>query len=108
LVEEWGDVKARARKRNRKIRTGMIFQICVDKDSGKEKPEHFRKYKGRVVFHGNDVRGENWDVAMFQELGSAAATMVAGKVCDLFGLIDDHVIEQADATQAHTRTVFAW
>jgi hypothetical protein len=105
LVEEWGDVKQRANKNHLKTHVGMVFQICVETDSEKEKPEHLRKYKGRVVFRGSDVRAGNWDVAMFQELGSAPATMVAGKVCDVRGLLNDHIIEQADAAQAHTQSL---
>jgi hypothetical protein len=42
---------------------------------------------------------------MFQELGSAPATMVAAKMWDLFGLMDNHVIENADATQAYTQSL---
>jgi hypothetical protein len=104
-VEEWDVVKASAKRTNTKIHMGMVFQMCVEKDSETEKPEHLRKWNGRVVFRGNDVVGENWDVAIFQELGSAPATMAAAKVCDLYGLIRDHVVENADATQAYTQSL---
>jgi hypothetical protein len=103
-VEEWDVVKARAKRTNTKIHMGMVFQICVEKDSQTEKPEHLRKWKGRVVFRGDDVVDENWDVAMSQELGSAPAAMVAAKMCDLYGLIRDHVIANADSTQAYTQS----
>jgi hypothetical protein len=43
LVEEWDDVKARAKKSHTRVRMGMVFQICVEKDSETEKPEHLRK-----------------------------------------------------------------
>jgi hypothetical protein len=58
-VEEWDVVKARAKRTNTKIHMGMVFQICVEKDSETEKAEHLRVWKGRVVFRGNDVVGEN-------------------------------------------------
>jgi hypothetical protein len=64
-IEEWDVVKARAKRTTTKIHMGMVFQICVEKDPGTKKPERLRKWKGRVVFRGNDVVGENWDVAMF-------------------------------------------
>jgi hypothetical protein len=99
-VEEWDVVKARAKRANTKIRMGMVFQICVEKDSETEKPEHLRRWEGRVVFCGNDVLGENWNVAMFQEFGCAPATMVAAEMCDLCGLMRNHVIGNAAATQA--------
>jgi hypothetical protein len=102
LVEEWDVVKARAKKAHTRVHMGMVFQICVEKDSETEKPEEDRKYKGRVVFRGNDVVDENWDIAMFQELGGAPATMTAAKACDLRGLLEGRIIENADATQAYT------
>jgi hypothetical protein len=103
LFEEWDAVKLRAKKSHTRVHVGMVFQICVEEDSGTEKPEHLRKYKGRVVFRSNDVVDENWDIAMFQELGSAPATMVAAKTCDLYGLREGHVIENADAAQAYAQ-----
>ena len=105
LVEEWDVVKARAKKAHTQVYMGMVFQICVGKDLETEKPEGERKYKGRVVFRGSDVVDEHWDIAMFQELGSAPATMVAAKACDLYGLLEGHVIENADATQAYTQSL---
>jgi hypothetical protein len=105
LVEEWDVVKARAKKTHTRVHMGVVFQICVEKDSETEKPERLRKYKGRVVFRGNDVVDENCDIAMFQELGSAPATMVAAKACDLYGLLKGHVVENADATLAYTQSL---
>jgi hypothetical protein len=104
-VEECCEVKARAKRTDTKIHMGMVFQICVEKDAETEKEEWLRKWKGRVIFRGNDVVGENWDVAMFQELGSAPATMVATKMCDVCGLIRNHTNENADATQAYTQSL---
>merc|ERR1711884_253302 len=65
------------------------------------------KYKGRVVFddRGHQVRDQNWDIAMFQELSSAPATMEATKTCDLYGALPGHHVEQSDATQAYTQAV---
>jgi hypothetical protein len=105
LVEEWDAVKARAKKAHTPVHVGVVLQICVEKDSETEKPERERKCKGRVVFRGNDVVDEHWDVAMFRELGSAPATMVAAKACDLYGLLEGHIIENADAAQAYTQSL---
>jgi hypothetical protein len=58
-VEEWDVVEAHAERHGVKIRMGMVFQICVEKDSEAEKEEWLRKWKGRVVFRGNDVV-EEW------------------------------------------------
>ena len=60
---------------------------------------------GRFVFRGNDVRDQNWEHAIFQELGSSPAAMKAGKSADLYGLLPGHSIEQSDAEQAYTQTL---
>jgi hypothetical protein len=105
LVEEWDVVKARAKKAHARVHMGMVFQICVEHDSETEKPEEDRKRKSRVVSRGNDVVDEHWDIAMFQELGSAPATMTAAKACDLHGLLEGHIIENADAPQAYAQSL---
>ena len=38
-----------------------------------------RKFKGRTVFQGNNVKDEAADVALFAELGSSPANMEAGE-----------------------------
>ena len=49
-----------------------------------------RKYKGRVVFLGNRVQDENWEAAIFQDLGSSPATMQAAKSIDAYGCLPGH------------------
>ena len=51
---------------------GDAFEICVIK--GSELPDDpiywekgLKKYKGRVVFRGNNVKDENADFAIFQD-----------------------------------------
>ena len=108
-VQCWYDVAAMAKEKRLKMHVGDAFEICVLK--GSELPDTkenwdkgLKKYKGRVVFRGNDVKDENQDVALFQELGSGPPTMCSGKVCDAFGLSEhDFITEQADAVQAYTQ-----
>ena len=71
---------------------GRIFEICVE------------KYKGRVVFQGNQVWDSNFDYAIFQELSSSPATMDAAKAADLVSLFPGNDGMQADATQAYTQS----
>jgi hypothetical protein len=103
-VREWADVAAEARKKNTKAHVGMIFDICVEKGSELPKGAPGRKFKGRVVFQGNNVQDENWNAALFQELGSSPATMEAGKACDACGLVPGHAVQQADAEQAYIQS----
>ena len=104
LVREWSDVAADARQSGTKVHVGRIFDICVERGSELQRGDPARKYKGRVVFQGNNVRDENWEVAMFQDLSSCPATMEAGKACDLYGSLEGHEIQQSDAELAYTQS----
>ena len=57
-----------------------------------------------MVLQGNQVEDENWDVALFQELGSAPATFEAGAACDAYGLVAGHDAQHADVEQAYIQT----
>jgi len=100
-VREWSDVAAYARKSGQTAHMGRVFALCVEKGSELPTNDPGRKFKGRVVFQGNNVRDQNWDAAMFQDLGSAPASMEASKAADAYGLFRGHTIEQADAVQAY-------
>jgi hypothetical protein len=56
-----------------------------------------------VVFDGSDVRDQDKNIALFQELSSSPATMEAGKAADAYGMLPGHTIQQADAVQAYTQ-----
>ena len=60
-----------------------------------------KKYKCSVVFQGDYVIDHNWEIAIFQDLGSSFASMEAGKVAYAYGSFSDHGIQQADAEQAY-------
>lgn len=100
-VREWRDVAREARTAGTEVHLGMLYAICVEK--GSELAPALRKYKGRVVFLGNQVKNQNWEAAMFQDLGSSLATMEAGKAADIFGCIPGYNCEQADAEQAYVQ-----
>ena len=57
-----------------------------------------------MVFQGNEVRDEQWNYAVFADLGSAPATMQAAKACDAYGLLAGHCVEQCDAEQAYVQS----
>ena len=97
-VREWRDVAAEANRANKIIHMGRVFGIMVEKNY--ESVEH-RKIKYRVVFQGNNVVTQNYEAAMFQDLGSQPASMEAGKATDAYGCIQGHAIQQADAEQAY-------
>ena len=49
----------------------------------------------------NQVFDQNYNYAVFQDLGSSPATLQAAKVVDVFGCLPDHAIEIADDEQAY-------
>ena len=46
---------------------------------------------------------QNWEAALFQDLGSSPATLEAARACDAFGCIPGHDTEIADAEQAYVQ-----
>ena len=98
-VRSWKDVAARARQQNKTVHMGLVFGFCVQKNAElvNEKP----KYKYRYVFQGNRVRDQDYQAAMFQDLGSSPATQEASKCADFTGCLPGNDVEQADAEQAY-------
>ena len=59
--------------------------------------------KCRVVYRGDNTKDELGLAAVFNELGSAPATMEASKSADTFGLLPNHSSETGDAEMAYTQ-----
>ena len=53
------------------------------------------------MFQGNQVKDQDWTMAMFAELSSAPASMAAAKACDAYGLLPGFSCEASDAEQAY-------
>ena len=103
-VQEWNEVRKKAKKDGKEVHVGRIFGICVEKNTQFSKNDPLRKFKGRFVFQGNDVRNEYFEYAFFEDVASAPAALEAGKACDVHGSLDGHVIMQCDAQQAYIQT----
>ncbi len=106
-VRELEDVRREAKKKGQTIHIGRLFPILVEKNFELPKDNPERKFKGRVVFDGSDVRDQDRQVALFQELSSSPATMQASKAADAYGSLAGHSIQQADAIQAYTQSKLA-
>ena len=102
-VREWADVAWEARQAQETIHMGYLFGICVEKNSELNPSDERRKYKYRVVFHGGRVKDQNWEAAVFQELGSSPANMEASKMTDMYGMCKGHSVQSADAEQAYVQ-----
>ena len=73
----------------------------LKKPSELAKDDPRRKFKYRVVLQGNTVVTQNWEAAMFQDMGSNPSSMQSGKSADCYGCLPGHCTEQADAEQAY-------
>ena len=93
-VREWSEVAKEAKANGAEAHVGLIFEICAEKGSELPRGDPDRKFKGRVVFQGNNVKDHNWDFAMFDELSSSPATLTAGKAADIYGLFEGHTVMQ--------------
>ena len=105
-VCECRDMVAEARRNNKTVHLGRIFEACYEKGSELPESDPRRKFKGRTVFQGNNVRDENSDHALFNGLGSSPASMEAAKLLDAFGSQPGFSKEQADAIQAYLQALF--
>ena len=85
-VREWQEVARECWRDGSKAHVGRVFNICVEKNS--ELDPKFRKYKGRTVFQGNQVKDENAEVAMFQELDYWSPAYFVGQMCTEAGRKD--------------------
>ena len=104
-VREWDDVSKEAIKNKTKVHVGKIFEICVEKGNELPLGDPMRKFKGRTVFQGNNVKDEAADVALFAELGSSPANMEAGKALDAYGAMPGNKTTQGDGKQAYTQAL---
>ena len=55
--------------------TNLLRLSASEPPAGQER----RKFKGRVVFQGNNVKDEAWNSAIFQKVGSCAAAVAGDK-----------------------------
>ena len=83
---------------------GDIFGTCGVKGSEFQEGDPAKKWKGRFVFRGSDVKDEYNDTAIFNELSSAPATLEASKAVEAYGPIDGHTSSQCDAEQAYVQS----
>ena len=85
VVREWRDVAKEARQNDTEVHFGYLLGLCFEKGSELPDGHPDRKFKGRTVFQGDRVVNQNWEVALFQDLGSSPATLEAARSCDAYG-----------------------
>ena len=104
-VEEWATVRRAAQHTGETIHHGSLATIVVEKNAELPRSDPSRKFKGRTVFLGDQVRDQDWQHAIFQEIASAPAAMEAGRMCDFYGTIDGHTLSTSDGVQAYVQAL---
>ena len=84
------------------IHFGRVFPLCRIKHS--ELAAIFHRYKGRVVFGGNQIRDEMGTLAVFLEQGASASSMTAAKLLDALSRMPGFDGENGDAFKAYTQS----
>ena len=102
-AKEWSVVADEAKKAGKKVHVGRLFSICVEKGSELPQGSPGRKFKGRVVFQGSNVKDEHSYNALFNDLGSSPAASSANKLIDAYGCRPGRVVEVADGVRAYTQ-----
>ncbi len=99
---EWDTVASDARANDTEVHFGFLFGIVVEKGSEYPEGDPRRCWKYRVVFRGNDVKDQDWNVALFQEMASTPTTLEASRYSDFYSLMDpDHSSEGRDVQQTY-------
>ena len=101
MVREYDDVVAEAKKDKKEIHMARVHGICVEKNYQLPESNPGRKFKGRGVLLGNQVKNQHWEAAFFQDLGNSPASFEASRWADFFGCLPGHSVKLADAIQAY-------
>ena len=75
--------------------------ICVEKNYQLPEEDPARKFKGRGVLLGDQVKTQNYEAALFQDLGNSPATFEASRWADFYGCLEGHDVQMADAIRAY-------
>ena len=82
-VREWKDVRQQAKASGATVHHGSLATIVVEKNAELSVSDPSRKFKGRTVFLGDQVRDQDSQAAIFEELTSAPAAITSICLADL-------------------------
>ena len=98
-------IMAEAKKNGKLVHFGSLMDLCFEKHS--EQPIENRKYKGRVVFRGDQVKDQENTHAVFNEQTSSSSHMASAKLLDAMARMPGFDGEDADAVGAYTQVVLS-
>ena len=90
-----------ARTTGATVHSASVMDICHQKNA--ELEAKHQKYKGRVVLRCDIVKDNSCSYAVFNEQGSSASQMTAGKIMDIISRLPGFDGQAADAVSAYTQ-----
>ena len=102
-VTEKLDLVDMARKNKESIVLGDLMTICSIKFF--EKPEEWWKWKGRIVFRGDNAKDEQGLAAVYQELSSSPTAVQGVNANIAYGCIPGHSSSVSDALRAYIQSL---
>ena len=101
VIREYYDVAREAKQKNEEVQMARAHGIIVEKHSQLSEEDPRRKYKGRGVVLGNQIKNQTSDAALFQDLGNSPAIFEASRWADFLRCLDGWDVQMADAAQAY-------
>ena len=93
VVREYDDVVREAKQSGKEVHMARIHGICVEKNFQLPQGHPNRKFRGRGVLLGNQVKNQFWEAAFFQDLGNSPATFEAPRWADFYGCLPGHGVK---------------
>ena len=75
----------------------MLGIIMVEKGVEYQDGDERKYFKYRVVFQGNNVKDQDWNVAMFSEMASVPTNLEGSRVCDAHSCFPGDTVQGHDA-----------
>ena len=99
------DVIREAHACGKTVQFGRVHALCNEKKNEELPIGHpNRKFKGHLVFLGNNVINQDFESAIFADLGNAPSSLESGRLADAYGASKGNSSQVADAIQAYLQS----
>ena len=82
-----------------------VHGLIYEKNFQLKEGDPARKFKGRGVLLGDQVKDQNMEAALFQDLGNSPKNFDSARRADFYGCLPGNDVQMADAIQAYIQAV---
>ncbi|OLP93893.1 hypothetical protein AK812_SmicGene24167 [Symbiodinium microadriaticum] len=86
-TREYDDVIKEAKKKGEKVHMARVHGLIYEKNYQLKEDDPARKFKGRGVLLGDQVKDQNMEASLFQDLGNSPAAFDASRWADYYGCL---------------------